>query len=424
MPVQPVWERRAEPIDTLWTAEPPAFDQLAPRLPNLRHLRAAQLVGDLGSVNRAAEVLNLSQPAVTQAIARLEAQIAPDLFTRHPTGMYATAIGEIVLRRIGRAFQELDSALDQILVRTARLRADVMLKSVQLDSLAALVYASGLSEAAAKLSITPTAFKRNINMLEARLDLSLVFRDGNRIRLTRNGSVLARAARLVLRELEQVQEEIASNAGALTGRLVIGALPLVRSYIVPKAMITVGTAHPDVRLRLVESGYETLIEMLQSGDIDILVGTLREPAPVDGLIETPLFDDRLCVVGRADHPMAGRGDVTLDDVTAFPWIAPRLGSPARREFDLMMDRARHRPPQIFEVASHMGVRAILRESDSLALISRRQIRYEEREGQLTVLSDQMTTRPRMIGHTMRERSLPTRAMQEFLKALADAAQND
>lgn len=411
-------------MDTLWQGELPSLDRSVHRLPNLRHLRAAQFIKKFGSVNRAAEALNLSQPAVTQAIARLEAQIAPDLFTRHPTGMYATATGEVFLRRIDRSFDELDGALAEILNRASRLRADVMLKAVQLDALAALVYATGPAEAAASLSITPTAFKRNLNTLEARLEIPLVLRDGNRLRLTQHGEVLARATRLVLRELEQAKDEIASAEGALTGRIGIGALPLVRSFIVPKAMINVGTRYPDVQLRLVESSYEALVAMLQGGDIDILVGTLREPAPLDDLVETPLFEDQLCVVGRADHPLAGRSDLSIDDVIAFPWVAPRKGSPARREFDLMLERVGKAPPRVFEVASHMGVRAILRESDSLALISRRQIRYEERDGQLTVLSDQLAQRPRMIGYTLRSRSLPTPVMQAFLDALATASHDD
>ena len=411
-------------LDSSWQTHDLPYGSTARRLPNLRHLRAVQLVGQLGSVNRAAGMMNLSQPAVTQAIARLETQVAPGLFIRHPTGMYATPAGQVLLGRIDRAFTELDTALNAISAGGNRPQADIQLKAVQLDALAALVHASGIAEAAGSLGITPTAFKRNINTLEARLDVPLVFRDGNRIRLTRFGDVLARAARIVQREIELAQDEIASADGRLTGRLSIGALPLARSYIVPKAMIEVGTRHPQVRLRLVEGSYEFLLDLLRRGDIDLFVGTLREPAPVDDVSETKLFDDQLCVVGRTDHPLAGTQGLTLERVMAYPWIAPRLGSPARREFDLMLARAVTSPPQIFEVASHMSVRTILQESDSLALVSRRQIRYEERNGQLLVLSDSLASGTRSIGYTMRARSLPTRVTQEFLDALGRAAKDD
>ncbi|MFV0335361.1 MAG: LysR substrate-binding domain-containing protein [Tropicimonas sp.] len=392
------------------------------RLPNLRHLRAIRMVADLGSVNQAASAMNLSQPAVTQAIGRLEQDFGAELFKRHPTGMYLTDAGRIVLSRVKRLFGELDRAVAALGVVFRGAQADpgvdILLKAVQLDSMAALLYASRLDEGAAALGITQAAFKRNINTLEARLDMVLAFRDGPQIRLTRAGEALARAARLAQREIELARDELASASGRLRGRLSVGALPLARTYIVPKALIRLGMRNPEVSLRLVEGSYETLLTALRNGDIDVLVGTLREPAPVEGIVETPLFEDRLCVVGRAGHPLDTGAVPEFGDIVSFPWIAPRLGSPARREFDLIFGQGKRRPPQVFEVASHMSVRAILRESDSLALISRCQMRYEERDGQLVALSDALSKRTRVIGYALRAEAARTRLQSEFLDDLA------
>ena len=54
---------------------------------NLRHLRALVSVVDLCSLNRAAEVAGLSQPALTQGMAKLERQLGVTLFERHPGGV-------------------------------------------------------------------------------------------------------------------------------------------------------------------------------------------------------------------------------------------------------------------------------------------------------------------------------------------------
>jgi LysR family transcriptional regulator of gallate degradation len=79
------------------------------------------------------------------------------------------------------------------------------------------------------------------------------------------------------------------------------------------------------------------------------------------------------------------------------------------------------PAQIYEVASHMAVRAILRESDTLALISRHQIKYEEADGQLVVLSTTLASTTRTIGYTIRAEATPTQPQEFFLKQLARAA---
>ena len=51
---------------------------------NLRHLRAALAIRRCGSISRAAGEVALSQPAVTQGIAKLEAQLGLRLFERRP----------------------------------------------------------------------------------------------------------------------------------------------------------------------------------------------------------------------------------------------------------------------------------------------------------------------------------------------------
>ncbi|WP_353476620.1 LysR substrate-binding domain-containing protein (plasmid) [Salipiger sp. H15] len=394
------------------------------RLPNLRHLRALLHVGRLKSVNQAGQFMNLSQPAVTQAIARLERGLGVELFQRHPTGMYASRAGELLLRHVEEMFAVLEIGLAAI-SRPGRepLPADILLKATQLDALVALTRASTPEGASETLGITPVALNRNLHRLEERLHVTLVLRDGRQLRLSQAGLTLARAAKLAQRELEMAMEEIDEAAGHMRGRLAVGALPLARTYVVPRALITLGQRHASARMQLVEGSYETLLAALRDGDIDILVGTLRQPAPTPDVTEVPLFQDRLCVVGRAGHPLAGKKDLKLLDLLRFPWIAPRMGSPARREFDQIFSEPGHQPPQLFEVASHIAVRAILRESDTLALISRRQIRYEEGDGQLVVLSETLARKDRTIGYTVRSRWSPTRLQQSFLDAL-DAAQKE
>lgn len=58
------------------------------QIPNLRHLRVFLAVCELKSITRASEQIYLSQPAITQAIAKLEKQLETHLFERHSDGMY------------------------------------------------------------------------------------------------------------------------------------------------------------------------------------------------------------------------------------------------------------------------------------------------------------------------------------------------
>jgi len=69
---------------------------------NLRHLRGVAAIVRAGSVSAAAQLVSLSQPALTQGVAKLEAQLSTPLFTRQAGGMEATEAGRALAARTGR----------------------------------------------------------------------------------------------------------------------------------------------------------------------------------------------------------------------------------------------------------------------------------------------------------------------------------
>ena len=70
---------------------------------NLRHLRVFLEVAKSGGISAAARTVNLSQPAITQAIAKLEAVFQQKLFARGSTGMFLTEAGALLQARADRA---------------------------------------------------------------------------------------------------------------------------------------------------------------------------------------------------------------------------------------------------------------------------------------------------------------------------------
>ena len=81
-------------------------------IPNIRHLRVFLEVVECKSISKASERVFLSQPAITQAIAKLETTMGTSLFSRRSDGMYVSESGEVFALRIRRA---LDMVLGQSL---------------------------------------------------------------------------------------------------------------------------------------------------------------------------------------------------------------------------------------------------------------------------------------------------------------------
>lgn len=83
---------------------------------NLRELNAFKAIVDSGSLGRAAEALNLTQPALSRIIKRLEDQLGVPLFERHQRGVSLTEYGarlepfaNLLLSESQRAVQEIEA---------------------------------------------------------------------------------------------------------------------------------------------------------------------------------------------------------------------------------------------------------------------------------------------------------------------------
>jgi DNA-binding transcriptional LysR family regulator len=75
---------------------------------NFRHIQAFRVVMTCGTASRAAELLDVTQPAISRAIAELERDVGFPLFERVRGRMVPTAEGEIFHAEASRAYQSFE----------------------------------------------------------------------------------------------------------------------------------------------------------------------------------------------------------------------------------------------------------------------------------------------------------------------------
>ena len=93
-----------------------------PRHLKMRELRVLLAVAEQGSFRKAGQLLHLTQPAVTAAIAELEQTLGVPLFERTSRGVTPTAHGESFIRRARAIFGELSRAAEDIDIISRGLR--------------------------------------------------------------------------------------------------------------------------------------------------------------------------------------------------------------------------------------------------------------------------------------------------------------
>ncbi len=396
-----------------------------PLYPNLRHLRLLEAAERLGSLTAAAETLLISQPAASQAVSRLNGLFGGKLLERRGNGVYATERGLIVARRTRRL---LDLIRGYSHTNLRRWRGAAMEREIALENhltishiraVSAVGRMGSFSGAARFLGQTEPNVQRAARELEGIVDAKLFVGGVKGMHLTEGGQDLARIANLALKELDSTFDEVREHEGAYDGKVVVGTLPLVRAQIVPEAAVALSQLYPDATISILDGTFEDLIQALESGAIDMLLGALRPELATASLVQEALFQDQLAVVARASHPLLQRNQISLTDLQEFPWVLPRPETPTRRLFDsLVQSGALPRETRgCIETGSLVALRGILIETDYLTIVSPRQIQLELKAGLLKVLPVPLTGSARPIGLTTRANWQPTRLQRDFLQGL-------
>ncbi|HYA59605.1 MAG TPA: LysR family transcriptional regulator, partial [Burkholderiaceae bacterium] len=200
-------------------------------LPNLRHLRVFREVAAQRSISQAAARVFLSQPAITQAIAKLERLLNTTLFERHSEGMRPTEAGLLYAQRVDRALNLIRCGVQDALrlgtEKASRNRgtADQLLTVTQLRALVAVSNAGNFTLPARAIGTSQPALYRAARELESLLGICLYEKNAQGIDLSRQGQVLVQPIKLAFAELTQGLAEVAALDGQETGRIVVGAMP-------------------------------------------------------------------------------------------------------------------------------------------------------------------------------------------------------
>lgn len=382
---------------------------------NLRHLRALSSIEELGSITAAADEVSLSQPALSQGIAKLERMLCYGFFERRSCGMVATPVGRILIDRTRSAMEHLASGargMTKIFRNPERL-----MTMTQLRAFLALADAGSFSGAAQATGVSQTAVHRAVGELEQVIGGLLVERRGRGVWLNTSGKRLSRGIRLAIAELSAAIAEISvETEGAL---IAFGALPLSRPYLVPAAMARLAMEAPKARFEVVEGSWRELVEPLRDGRIDLIVGAVR-PFDITDLHQVPLYEDRLVIAAGSRHPLVGPEMPSLNELARYPWIVPPANTPLRTIWERMFE-GQQPPLAPIECGSVMIIGRLLVEGEFLTILSPDQVALQIRVGLLGLVGTPLGDSRRSIGYTTRRSWRPTTIQRKFLDMLTDLA---
>ncbi|BEV11883.1 LysR family transcriptional regulator [Asticcacaulis sp. DW145] len=388
-----------------------------------RRIRVALAIRQTGSAAGAAERLHLSQPSVTEAIGRLEAELDTPLFERSSKGMRPTPEGEVFCARSAEAFEILTETAGQCAKGTQLSPVwPRQVNELHLRTVIALSRTGRFNLAAQSLNMAAAAVHRAAREMETLSGLSLWRRTPYGVALTPVGEAVSRASALTLRGLELAREAMMEKKGVFDGQLRIGVLPLARAIWAPTAIADIISAYPSARIKVTDGSYAELRHGLIDGEVDMVIGALRPEKDTTDIVQYPLFSDPLSIIARSGHPLAGRRTVTPELLRTLTWALPRPDTPARQMFDAFF--ARHNlsaPRETVECGSLAALRGLLSLTDIVTPLSPRQVSFELEAGSLVVIGAPLDGTERTIGMAERKHFRPTQLYNAFKAALVRAA---
>ena len=234
------------------------------------------------------------------------------------------------------------------------------------------------SRAAEILHISQPALSRAIQRLEQDLEVSLFDRHGHGARLTDSGKALAERADGLIRQLDQARAEVRGGVEEPSGVLDFAVPPGAATYLVPPIVNAIQSRYPNVFLRIHEGFSGQLTDWVLRGQVDI--ACIHDPAPMRGVVVTPLVDEEIFLVGR-DQPKERR-TIGFRSLNAIPLILPSRDHSLRKLVDRLVSEHGIELDLRAEVDGQPIIKLLLREGLGSALLTWGAIGDEVARGEL------------------------------------------
>jgi len=380
--------------------------------PELRHLRAFLAVAEQGSANRASAALFRAQSAISRSIGKLEKELEVELFERRSRGMLLTEYGRALLVRAQRVQAEMEKARGEIAAIVGKAHGrnaaifNMLLHERRVRAFVALTEQRHMPSVAESIGVTQPAVSMAVRQLEDSVGTPLFERSARGMIPTEAGTALAFRLKRAMAEIRHAGADIAALQGINRGVVIVGALPLGRTRLLPESIAALVMRHPGLRVATVEGSFETLAAALRAGDLDFILGALRPADYALDLAGEALAEDELALVARRDHPWSKRTSIPDADLAGASFVLPRVNTPNRTLFERALERRGLSAPNVMVETSDLAVlRGVLVNSDLVTAISPRQLSYEFTGGLLRVLPFPLPDTRRVIGITRRTDSL-------------------
>ena len=171
--------------------------------------------------------------------------------------------------------------------------------------------------------IAASAVSKRMSDLEAMVRTPLFMRNQKGLDMTPAAHDLLKHARIVLRDLSQLENEMADHFRGRRGDVRLRAChsPIVQHL--PRDLADFLALNPEIRVSIDEGSSRHVVQAVSESAADI--GVFGRGMATAGLHSAPYRTDRLVVIMPKDHPLCGAESVTFAEMVEYDIVGPQQG---------------------------------------------------------------------------------------------------
>lgn len=239
-----------------------------------------------------------------------------------------------------------------------------------------------LSKASDRLRVAQPALSRQIKLLEHELHTELFVRNGRGMMLTNAGHTLLERTAGLVRQIEQVRDDMQSAKRTPCGKVVLGLVPTVSSVLSARFARRIATELPGVALRIVESYGGHLVEWLHRGELDLAI-IYGPAADLHLKVQTIGWDD-VVAVGPPGCGLHGPAEVELGWLLQQKLILPSYSHGLRALIERAAARQQRPLNIVMEADSYRVLTSLVEEGLGYTVLPPSAIHREVQSGRLEV----------------------------------------
>jgi LysR family hydrogen peroxide-inducible transcriptional activator len=292
---------------------------------------------------------------------------------------------------------------------------DIKLKDLRY--LLAVADTKHFGRAAERMFVSQPTLSAQLKKLEEYLGIQLIERAPKRIALTAAGEAVVARARRMVEAGDEIVDLARTFRDPLSGPLKLAFLPTIGPYLLPRIAPRIRKSLPKLELMLYE--YQTLpmLEKLRGGEIDL--GILALPVELDGLEARELFREPFVLAMPAQHKLADRSSIKVDDLKGETLLLLEDGHCLRDQALEVCSRVPLHEKQDFRATSLETLRQMVASGSGVTLLP--ELAASGAYGNARGVVTKPFVRPvptRTIGAIWRKTSARTQAIDALCKEIA------